>query len=62
MMIIYNDFCSSKNCEHYIEWEFSVDSETQPYGCISCKLIGQSYNITEYPDECPFIDEIKLIK
>lgn len=50
----YNLFCKSKNCPHYIEW--------QCYGVlVSCKLVGESTNIETYPDDCPFVDEIKLV-
>lgn len=60
-MRVYNEFCATKGCEHYIEWEFSNYPDEQPYPCTSCKLVGQSYNITEYPENCPFLDEIKNI-
>ena len=52
-IINFNEFCKNKNCEEYIEWDFD-------YGiCTSCKRIGQSYNIDEYPNDCLFLDEIK---
>ena len=50
----YNDFCRGKQCTHYIHWEYMGNI------CESCKLVGQSYNIEEYPKQCPFLDEIKL--
>jgi len=49
----YNDFCKSKRCEKYIEWECE-DGIAH-----SCMLIGQSYDVIEYPDNCPYINEIK---
>ena len=50
----YNLFCKSKNCPNYIEW--------QCYGVlVSCKLVGEWKNIETYPDDCPFVDEIKLV-
>ena len=52
--MIYDEFCIEKECEHYITWKSDGG-----HPCMSCTLIGQSYNITEYPDNCPFIDEIK---
>lgn len=53
--MIYNEFCKSKNCPEYIEWSFE-------YGdCISCKLVGQSYDITEYPVDCLFKSEISCL-
>ncbi len=58
--IIYNKFCSAKECKHYIEWVFSANNGE--YLCVSCMLVGQSHNITEYPKECPFINDIKNYK
>jgi len=52
-MKIYNEFCGSKNCPEYIEWDY----ENTP--CTSCKLIGQSHDITEYPEDCLFKEEIE---
>ena len=52
-VVVFNDFCSEKLYKYYIRWNFGEGD------CCSCKLIGQSYNILEYPRECPFIDEIK---
>ena len=51
-MIIFNEFCKNKQCPEYIEWV------CEGY-CTSCKLVGQSYDITEYPKDCLFLDEIK---
>jgi hypothetical protein len=58
----YDEFCKLKNCEEFIEWDFQNDSETQPYNCTSCKKIGQSYAVTEYPNDCNFLTEIQAIK
>jgi hypothetical protein len=54
MELNFNDFCKSKNCSEYIEWSFDMGAN-----CTSCKLVGQSYNIDEYPKNCLFLDEIK---
>lgn len=59
---MYNDFCLSKNCKWVIEWEYQWDEEIQPYPCVSCKLVGQSHDILEYPDNCPYKDVIKNYK
>lgn len=49
----FNVFCAKKECPEYIRWSFD-------YGeCESCKKVGQSYNIDEYPEDCLFLDEIK---
>ena len=56
----YDDFCKSRECEFYIEWECAHHTQEQPYPCVSCELVGQSHNIEEYPKDCPFIDEIEL--
>lgn len=57
--MIYNDFCKSKKCPFFIEWEFQPSIESRSYLCKSCTKIGQSYNVTKYPDDCKFLKEIK---
>lgn len=52
----YSQFCRSKNCEFFIEWEF--DTEFGLFPCKSCIKIGQSYEVKRYPNDCPFINEI----
>ena len=55
-VVWYDDFCASKNCKCFKVWDFG-------YGdCYSCTLIGESYNISQYPDNCLFLDEIKEFK
>ena len=58
--ICFDELCrDALNCEHYIEWELEV--ELPDHGrvyqsnmtCVSCQLVGQSYNIEEYPIHCP---------
>ena len=49
----YDNFCESKNCPEFIRWDCGEGI------CISCKLIGQSYNINEYPKECIHLKEIE---
>lgn len=51
-MIIFNEFCKSKNCPEFIEWEMQGN-------CTSCKLVGQSYDIYQYPENCLHLKEIK---
>ena len=51
----YNEFCKSKDCPEYIEWNCEGS-------CTSCKLVGQSYNIEEYPQNCLFKEEIEKFK
>lgn len=42
------DFCKSKKCKEYIEWDCG-------YGlCYSCKLQGESYDILKLADNCPY--------
>jgi hypothetical protein len=52
----YNNFCKSKNCPEYIEWDFEMGAK-----CTSCKLVGQSYNIEEIPENCLFKEEIEKL-
>ena len=49
----FNEFCKGKQCTEYIEWDFGYAI------FFSCKLVGQSYDNSEYPDNCLFLDEIK---
>lgn len=50
---VYNSWCKSNGCENYIEWDTG-------YGeCVSCKLVGQSYNIDEIAGKCPFKKDAK---
>jgi len=58
-VVDYSQFCRSKNCEFFIEWDF--DTEFGLYPCKSCKKIGQSYEVEEYPRDCPFYDEISAL-
>lgn len=58
----YNQFCKKSGCEEYIEWDYEFDSECPPYPCTSCQKVGQSYDIEEYPNDCPFLDEIQKIE
>ena len=57
----YDDFCKSKKCEWYVEWQYTFDESLPPYPCKSCRLAGQSHNIFDYPKNCAFIDEIVKI-
>jgi len=50
---VYDEFCKSNNCKEFVEWSFGHGD------CSSCKLIGQSYNVTEYPKDCFHLEEIK---
>lgn len=44
----YNSFCRNQMCEHYIEWNCG-------YGdCVSCKLQGESHDITDIAESCKF--------
>jgi len=49
----FEHICEGTKCEHYIVWDFGWED------CYSCGLIGQSYHVTKYPDNCQFIKEIK---
>ena len=52
----YNSFCKEKKCPNLKEWTY--------YGAnlVSCTLAGESENISEYPHQCLFIDEIEKLK
>lgn len=50
----FNRFCAFHKCQYYIEWEVEHGK------CFSCKKIGQSYDITEYPADCQMLADIKL--
>lgn len=55
--VIFNNFCAEKQCDEYIEWDFEVEY-SQHYRCISCKAVGQSYDIDKISFSCPYLDEI----
>ena len=48
----FDKFCKTKECPEYIEWDCGEGI------CISCKKVGQSYFINEYPTDCNFLEEI----
>ena len=57
--IVYDEMCRQCQCENYIEWEHEYElvdwnrNHQSIMICVSCQLVGQSYNIDEYPEECP---------
>lgn len=59
--MVLDNICKDMNCEDYQEWEFRdpYGQYEQPYPCISCARIGQSYNITEIAKDCPYRDIIQ---
>lgn len=57
--IFFNDFCANKECEEYIAWNYDGGGCEYPINCESCKLIGQSHDITEYPKNCLFLNDIQ---
>lgn len=59
--VIFDQFCMEHNCEHVILWDHDVELNgyESTVECISCIPVGQSYNIEQYPDSCPFLKEIK---
>jgi hypothetical protein len=59
-MKVLDKYCKQTKCEHYIEWEFGNADFEQPYDCYSCKLQGESYNITAIAETCP--NRGKLLK
>jgi hypothetical protein len=51
-MINFAPFCEEKKCPHFIRWSCEGT-------CESCKLIGQSYNLDEYPFDCIHLEDIQ---
>lgn len=57
--ICFNDACCKLECEYYIEWDHEEEIWDHNKGyvstipCASCTKIGQSYNVEEYPADCP---------
>ena len=58
--VCFDEMCRDVlKCEHYKEWELEL--ELPDHGkvyrsnmtCVSCQLVGQSYNIEKYPFNCP---------
>ncbi len=52
----YNSACKDLKCPEYIEWEYEGQA------LVSCKKIGQTDNIDEYPSNCNFIDIIRNVE
>jgi len=57
--IFFNDFCANKECEEYIAWNYDGGGCEYPINCESCKLVGQSHDITVYPKNCLFLNDIQ---
>jgi len=51
----YNDFCKTHECPEYLEWDNGCGK------CISCKKVGESYDIESYPDDCLHLFAIQMI-
>ncbi len=49
----YEHICSGTGCEFYVVWDFGEGD------CFSCRKIGQSYCVTEYPQDCSFKSEMQ---
>ncbi len=49
---MYEHICEGTKCEFYIVWDFGYQD------CYSCTKIGQSYNVNQYPSDCPHIEEM----
>jgi hypothetical protein len=60
--VVFDNFCSEKNCEHYREWRLWNDLSAEGTDCFSCQLVGKSFNIIKYPINCPFSKEIEEYK
>lgn len=43
----------------FVVWSFDNGVCEYPVNCESCKLVGQSHDITEYPNNCLFMNDIK---
>lgn len=58
--------CREVQCKNYIEWEHSEEiwDHTKHYEsiitCVSCTEVGESFNIDEYPNNCPH--KVELLK
>ena len=51
-IIRYETICEKNKCPEFIRWDTGFGE------CTSCKLIGQSEIISEYPKDCLFKNEI----
>jgi hypothetical protein len=52
-IIDFAPFCESKKCIEFIRWDCGFGT------CESCKIVGQSESLTEYPNDCLHLKEIK---
>ena len=53
-IVKYDKFCAYHKCQFYEEWECEHGD------CFSCRKVGASHNILQYPDDCPMMEDIKL--
>lgn len=51
--IDFTVFCERNKCPEFIRWEYGHGH------CTSCGKLGQSHYIEHYPNDCPFLGEIK---
>ena len=60
-MTVFDGMCRDVlNCNHYVEWDLELEMHgagrnyESIINCVSCDKVGQSYNIEEYPSDCPY--------
>jgi len=51
--LTYEHICSATGCKFHVVWDFGHGD------CYSCRKIGESYHVTEYPQDCPFRSEMQ---
>ncbi len=51
--LTYEHICSATGCKFHVVWDFGHGD------CYSCRKIGESYNVTEYPQDCQFKSEMQ---
>jgi len=55
----FSEFCKEKKCEHYKEWHIQAGHAGM---CRCCELVGMSFYITTFPDNCVHLEEITARK
>ena len=58
-MFNFSEFCKEKQCEHYKEWSVQAGKD----GMVRCcELVGMSFYVTTFPDNCVHFEEITALK
>ena len=57
----FSAFCKNRLCAHFYIFEYE---EPRMGGVLmySCELVGPSFTVAEYPETCPYLEEIRAFE